>query len=74
MVTRGKDSPEQARAVVERLLTPSEFGEETNTGERFARRLIYERRIRYVKVGKYVRIPESAMLEFLAAGTVEASS
>jgi excisionase family DNA binding protein len=62
---------ERARASVERLLTPAEFGEETNTSERMARRLIAERRIRFTRVGKFVRIPESAVREFLAAGTVE---
>lgn len=38
---------------------------------RFARRLIAERRIRFVKVGRAVRIPESAIAEFVAAGTVD---
>jgi excisionase family DNA binding protein len=62
---------DQARAPFERLLTAAQFGTETNTTERLARRLIAERRIRFVKVGKYVRIPESAIGEFLAEGTVE---
>ena len=35
------------------------------------RRLIEERRIRYVKVGRHVRIPESAVRDYLAAHTVE---
>jgi excisionase family DNA binding protein len=56
----------------ERLLTAAEFGEATNTSERFARRLIDEKRIRFVKLGKFVRIPESAVAEFISAGTVEA--
>ncbi|MES9542927.1 hypothetical protein [Actinomadura sp. NPDC000600] len=30
-----------------------------------------ERRIRFVKVGRFVRIPESALHEFIAAGLVE---
>ncbi|MGI9004985.1 MAG: excisionase family DNA-binding protein [Streptosporangiaceae bacterium] len=41
------------------------------SGERFPRRLIAERRIRFVRVGRYVRIPESALAEFIVAGTVE---
>jgi excisionase family DNA binding protein len=41
------------------------------TTERFPRRLIAERRIRFVRVGRHVRIPESAMVEFIAAGVVE---
>ena len=36
-----------------------------------ARRLIAERRIRFVRVGRHVRIPESALREFIAAGLVE---
>ncbi|MFC8090422.1 excisionase family DNA-binding protein [Streptomyces sp. NPDC057301] len=38
---------------------------------RFPRRLIEERRIRYVKVGRHVRIPESAVEEFIQSRTVE---
>jgi hypothetical protein len=29
------------------------------------------RRIRYVKVGRHVRIPESALVEYIATNTVE---
>jgi excisionase family DNA binding protein len=68
-----KNHADEARPVVERLLTVAEVGEVTNTSERFAGRLIAERRIRYVKCGKYVRVPESAVAEFVAAGTVEAN-
>jgi excisionase family DNA binding protein len=42
-----------------------------STTERFPRRLIEERRIRFVRVGRHVRIPESALREFIAAGLVE---
>jgi len=41
------------------------------TSERFPRRLIAERRIRFTRVGRHVRIPESALREFIAAGLVE---
>jgi len=61
----------QVAPVVERLLTPVEFGEATNTSERFARRLIDERRIRFVKLGRFVRIPASAVADFVSDGTVE---
>lgn len=61
-------------AVRDRLLTCKEFGEETNTSERFARRLIAERRITFVKIGRHVRIPESAVAEFIEVGTIEAAS
>jgi excisionase family DNA binding protein len=56
-----------------RLLTIPEAGEATATSERFIRRLVAERRITFVKVGKFVRIPESAVHRFLADGTVEAA-
>ncbi|NED15783.1 excisionase family DNA-binding protein [Streptomyces sp. SID9124] len=41
------------------------------TTERFPRRLVAERRIRYLKVGAHVRFPASAVEEFLATATVE---
>ncbi len=53
------------------LLTVAEAAKVLKTTERFPRRLIAERRIRFVKVGRYVRIPESALREFIAAGLVE---
>jgi excisionase family DNA binding protein len=56
---------------VERLLTVAQVAELLGTAERFPRRLIAERRIRFVRVGRHVRIPESAVCEFITAGTVE---
>ncbi|MFJ7121309.1 excisionase family DNA-binding protein [Streptomyces albogriseolus] len=56
---------------MERLLTVDQVAERLGTGVRFARRLIEERRIRYVKVGRHVRIPESAVHDYLAVHTVE---
>jgi excisionase family DNA binding protein len=58
-------------AAPERLLTVAEVAEVLGTSQRFPRRLIEERRIRFVRVGRYVRIPESALREFIAAGRVE---
>lgn len=55
----------------ERLLTINEAAERLNTSPRFPRRLVAERRIRFVKLGRFVRIPESALHEFIAAGLVE---
>jgi excisionase family DNA binding protein len=55
----------------DRLLTVAEAAEVLSTTERFPRRLISERRIRFVRVGRHVRIPESALQEFIAAGLVE---
>lgn len=53
----------------DRMLTVDEAADMLGTRPRFARRLIDERRIRYVHVGRHVRIPESAILEFIEAGT-----
>ncbi|MBA9002188.1 MULTISPECIES: excisionase family DNA-binding protein [Thermomonospora] len=60
----------------DRLLTVAEAAELLNTSERFPRRLIAERRIRFVRLGEegkrgHVRIPESALREFIAGGVVE---
>jgi excisionase family DNA binding protein len=55
----------------ERLLTVAEAAEVLRTSERFPRRLIAERRIRFARIGRHVRIPESALREFIAAGLVE---
>ena len=52
-------------------LTVAEAADVHGTSERFPRRLISERRIRFVRVGRHVRIPESALQEFIAAGLVE---
>jgi excisionase family DNA binding protein len=56
---------------VDRLLTVGEAADLLGTTERFPRRLIAERRIRFVRLGRHVRIPESAVREFIAAGLVE---
>lgn len=55
----------------DRLLTVAEAAELLSTSERFPRRLIEQRRIRFVRVGRHVRIPESALREFIAAGLVQ---
>ncbi len=52
------------------LLTVAQAGEYLGTGERFIRRLITERRIAYVKVGKYVRLERSALDALVDAGRV----
>jgi excisionase family DNA binding protein len=54
-----------------RLLTVGQAAELLGTTERFPRRLIEERRIRFVRVGRHVRIPEDAVLAFIDEGTVE---
>jgi excisionase family DNA binding protein len=64
------------RAQPDRLLTVVQAAELLATSERFPRRLIAERRIRFVRLGEsgkrgHVRIPESALRDFIAAGLVE---
>ncbi|WP_440099866.1 excisionase family DNA-binding protein [Streptosporangium sp. H16] len=54
-----------------RLLTVEEAAERLNTTVRFPRRLIEERRIAFIHVGRNVRIPEAALEAFIAAGLVE---
>jgi excisionase family DNA binding protein len=58
-------------AMIERHLTVAEVAELLGTTERFPRRLIAVRRIRFVRVGRHVRIPESAVRELIAEGSVE---
>ncbi|MFE9647150.1 excisionase family DNA-binding protein [Streptomyces sp. NPDC006365] len=53
-----------------RYLTVAQVAECLGTTERFPRRLIAERRITFVKVGRHVRIPESALGAFIDANTV----
>jgi excisionase family DNA binding protein len=56
---------------IERLLTISQVAALLGTSERFPRRLVAERRIEFVKVGRHVRIRESALADFITAGRVE---
>ncbi len=55
------------------LLTLEQAADVLGTGLRFTRRLIAERRIRFVKVGRHVRIPRSALDDFIDAATVQAT-
>jgi excisionase family DNA binding protein len=48
----------------------AEAGDYLGTGERFIRRLITQRRITYVKIGKFVRLQRSALDAFIEAGRV----
>jgi excisionase family DNA binding protein len=59
---------------VDRLLTLAEAAERLGTSVRFIRRLIAERRIAFVKVGRHVRIDPADLEAFIAAGRVEADA
>jgi len=60
--------PDHAGAV---LLTVEAAADRLSTSPRFIRPLIAERRIEFVKVGRHVRISESALTDFIDAGRVE---
>ena len=54
-----------------RLLTVEAAAELLSTSPRFVRRLIAERRIEFVKVGRHVRISESTLNDFIRSGVVK---
>jgi excisionase family DNA binding protein len=56
---------------MDRLLTVEQVAERLGTGVRFPRRLIEERRITFVKVGRHVRIPERELEAYVTANTVQ---
>jgi excisionase family DNA binding protein len=60
--------------MTDKLLTVEEAADRLGTSVRFVRRLIAERRIAYVRVGRHVRISEADLASFVAAGRVEASA
>ena len=57
-----------------KLLTVQEAADQLGTSVRFVRRLIAQRRIAYVRVGRHIRIAEADLASFVAAGRVEASA
>jgi excisionase family DNA binding protein len=57
---------------MDQLLTPQEAADRLGTSLRFVRRLIFERRIAYTKLGRHVRIATSDLDAFIAAGRIEA--
>jgi excisionase family DNA binding protein len=59
---------------MDQLLTPQEVADRLGTSLRFVRRLVLERRIPFIKVGRHVRIAASDLEAFIAAGRVEAGS
>jgi excisionase family DNA binding protein len=55
---------------VEELLTGDEVAERLKTTPRFVRRLVAERRIEYVKVGRLVRFSPGAVAEYIERNKV----
>ena len=60
--------------MTDKLLTVEEAAGRLGTSVRFVRRLIAERRIAYIKVGRHVRIAEADLASFVAAGRIKASA
>jgi excisionase family DNA binding protein len=58
---------------MDRLLTVAEAAEWLNTTPRHVRRLVFERRIAYRKLGNYVRFHPDDLAEYVAAHRVEAN-
>ena len=54
----------------DRYLSVAQVADLLGTTERFPRRLVAERRIAFVKVGRHVRIPERALADFIQSNTV----
>ena len=64
----GRGRTTKAEPAADTLLTVDQAADLLGTGTRFIRRIIAERRIAYVKVGKYVRISAVDLAMFVAEG------
>ena len=53
------------------LLSVEQAAERLGTSARFVRRLVFQRRIAYVKVGRHVRITARDLDAFIAANRVD---
>jgi excisionase family DNA binding protein len=67
MTSVGRGDPE-----LDTLLSVEQAAERLGTSERFVRRLVFERRIAYTKLGRHVRIDLDDLDAFVSAGRVEA--
>jgi len=56
---------------VDKLPTVEEAADRLGTSARFVRRLVFERRIAYIKLGRHVRIALGDLDAFIRAGRVE---
>ncbi|NJP30670.1 helix-turn-helix domain-containing protein [Micromonospora thermarum] len=53
------------------MLTVEQAAQRLGTGVRFVRRLVSERRIRFYKVGKYVRFHPDDIADYIRQGQVD---
>lgn len=58
--------------MTDRLLNVNEVAERCGVSVRCVRGWIFEKRITYIKLGRYVRVSESDLDAFIRAGRVEA--
>ena len=56
---------------MDEMLTVEEAADRLGTSARFVRRLVFERRIAYTKLGRHVRIAARDLDAFVRAGRVE---
>ncbi len=61
------------RSMTEHLLTVEQAATHLQTSPRFIRRLIFERRIPFIKLGRHVRVKASDLDAYIAAGRIEPS-
>ena len=61
----------QKGSIMEQLLSVNQAAEILGTTVRFPRRLVAERRVRFIHIGRHVRIPLSALEDLIRDGTVE---
>jgi excisionase family DNA binding protein len=71
-LSRSSDSSSEGAAALGRFLSVKQVAEILGTTERFPRRLIEERRIEFVHIGRHVRIAESVLAEFIESQTIPA--
>jgi excisionase family DNA binding protein len=67
MTSVGRGDPE-----LDTLLSVEQAAERLGTSVRFVRRLVFERRIAYTKLGRHVRFDPDDLDAFVSAGRVEA--
>ena len=63
----GKIPAAQNLVEVERLYTKAEAAEQLNDPVRFVERCVSQRRVRVIRLGRHIRIPQSALAELLTA-------
>ncbi len=69
LLAAGQEAPGHVETTP--LLTVEQAAERLGTPTRFVRRLIAQRRIRFCRIGRYVRIAADDLADFIEAGRVE---